>query len=101
MGRSEGDERFDKLLRGLGYAVLGIQKEGDEERNPSILLTEVRFKLGADNRTSVLVVIKGRAGDGAVVAFLGTPSLETAVLALGKSLKAGSLRWREDRPYGG
>lgn len=101
MARSEGDVRFEKLLRGLGFAILNLQKAAELEAVGTARLTEVRFKLDADNRTSVLVICKGVLGDGKKIAFVGAPDLETAVLAVGRSVAAGALKWREDLPYAG
>lgn len=101
MGRSEGDVRFEKLLRSLGYAVLRLQQASEPGSSGDVELREVRFKLDCDNRTSVLVICKGVRGSASEVAFVGAPDLETAVLAVGKAIAGGALKWREDRPWGG
>lgn len=100
MGSSEGDQRFEKLLRGIGFAVLNVQKASLTDPREGVELREVRFKLDADHRTSVLVICKGVGADGDLVAFTGAPDMETAMLALGKALAGGTLKWREDRPFG-
>lgn len=94
------DGRFERLLRQIGYAVLRLQRENTDTRNSGVRVTDVRFKLDADNRTSVLVILKGVADDGEKVAFVGGPDLESAVIAVGKRLEGETLRWREDRPWG-
>lgn len=99
MARSDGDIRFEKLLRSIGYAVLAVQGAADRVGEEECQLVDIRFKLGADNGTSVLVICKGVLGGEKRVAFVGAPSFETAVLAVGKALQAKVLRWREDRPY--
>lgn len=99
MASSEGDVRFEKLLRALGYACLRVQKGANGGFDGDIVLNEVRFKLDQDNRTSVLVIVKAASGEGKKVAFVGGPDFETAMLALGKALAGASLKWREDRPY--
>lgn len=100
MARSEGDARFDKLLRSLGFAVLRLERSGPGGEAEGVELTEVRFKLDADNRTSVLVICKGTEEGQQLVAFVGGPDLSTAMIAVGKALAGRALKWREDRPYG-
>ena len=100
MGRqSDGDKWFESHLRALGYSVLGLAKMSDLAQNPDMVLDEVRFKLDADNRTSVLVVLKAHRGGDSLVGFVGAPDLATAVLAVSKKLAAGRVKWREDRPW--
>jgi hypothetical protein len=98
--QGEAEERFSKLLRALGYAVLRMQRSSEDHDDLEVRLTDVRFKLDADNRTSVLVVLKGLQGRELVVGFVGGPDLESAVLAAGKALAGNAVRWRQDRPYG-
>lgn len=65
------------------------------------MLYEVRFKLDADQGTSVLAVLKGLDGDKAVVGFVGGLDLPQVVMAIGRKLQKDALKWREDRPWGG
>lgn len=99
--RSDGDQRFEAQLRAIGFALLRLQQAngGDGVEEPRV--TDIRFKLDADNRTSVLVVLKGVQEGQVMVAFAGGPDLETAVIAVGKKVAGGALRWREDRPWQG
>lgn len=99
--KGESDERFERLLRALGYAVLKLQKRNGTPDAQGVRLTEIRFKLDADNRTSVLVILKGDGGDGPVVGFAGGPDMETAVLSAAAKIEGGGVRWREDRPWPG
>lgn len=99
MGQSEADKRFEKTLRALGYAILQMQRAAEQGDPQGCVLREVRFKLDADNRTSVLAILKGDADVGQRIAFVGGPDLEGAVHAVGKALGAGVLKWREDLPY--
>lgn len=100
MGRkTEADERFERTLRALGFAVLRLQKANETAGEDGVRVTDLRFKLDADAGTSVLAVVKGVRGQEELVAFTGGPDLETAVLSLGKKVQAGGLRWREDRPW--
>lgn len=100
MGRqSEADERFRNQVRALGYAVLRMQKYNEVAGDDGVRVTDIRFKLDADNRTSVLVIVKGTAEGAGVVGFVGAESMESAVIALSKRLVGGSVKWREDRPW--
>lgn len=97
--KQDFDKRFEKLVRALGFAVMNLQKASELPGEDGVRVTEIRLKLDADNRTSVLVVVKGIDDEGAVVGFTGGRDLEAAVLSLEGRLKAGTMRWREDRPW--
>jgi len=93
------DEVWEKRLRKVGLAVdlVDILRErGDES---GVVWTDVRLKLDADNRTGVLVVAKGVLEGTKVVAFVGASNVAEALLALYGRVRAGDLRWREDRPW--
>ncbi len=98
--KQEYDERFEKLVRALGFAVMNLQKANTRAEPGVVRVTDIRFKLDADNRTSVLVVVKGVRGGEQLVGFTGGTDLESAVLALGGKLTGQTVRWREDRPWG-
>lgn len=99
--KSDGDEAWERLLRACGMGVQAIWREAGERGLRGVLLTEVRFKLDADDGTSVLAILKGIEGDEQLVAFVGGPDLPTVVLSIQKKLAAVGLRWREDRPFEG
>lgn len=100
MGHKEDyDERFEKQVRALGFAVLNLQKANEKPGEDGSRITDIRFKLDADSRTSVLVVIKAESEGDAVVGFAGGPDLATAILSTGSKLARGVMKWREDRPW--
>ena len=101
MGRSEADQRFERLLRAIGYSVLALGKASMGRGDTEPVVHEVRILLHADNRTSVLLVIKAVRGDDRLIAFVGGPDIETALVSLKQRLAGGTLRWREDVPYTG
>lgn len=100
MGR-DVDDRFERLLRSTGLAVLAIWREASLEGLCGVRLTELRVKLDADNGTSVLVIAKGMRGDEKVIGFVGANTLDAGLIALRKKMEADAVRWREDLPYGG
>ena len=99
MGRSKADEHWDRENRALGLAVRRVWQATEVAKVDEPELTEVRFKLDADNRTSVLVILKGVQGDRRRISFVGGFDLPAALLAVSKKMAAGALKWREDLPY--
>lgn len=100
MGRQTDDDgRFEKLVRALGFAVMNLQKANVRTGAGVVRVTEIRLKLDQDNRTSVLVIVKGVRGGEAVVGFVGGIDLEAAILSLAGKLTSRTVRWREDRPW--
>jgi len=96
----ELDTKWGKTVRALGYAILALERDAGQDHHTQYQLTDLRFKLDADNGTSVLVVVKGTGEEGPMVAFTGGFDLSSALLSLYKKLKGSTLKWRVDRPYG-
>lgn len=102
MARQDSLEgRWEKLLRRLGLSIQEMERHAVNGQDLSPELIDIRFKLDADNRTSVLVVLKAIEEGEQLVAFTGGVDLSSAVIATAKKLKAGALKWREDRPWTG
>lgn len=99
MARQDLEKAFEGRLRSLGYAVLRMENAGDADRGTGVVITDVRFKLGADGGVGVLAVIKGVREGALLISFVGGNDLTSTVLAVGKRLEKGALRWREDRPW--
>lgn len=100
MGQSQADKAWDKHVRAVGMALLRLARHTHDGGADGPVLHELRLKLEADNRTSVLVIVKAHGQERELIAFTGGPDLPTAVIAVAKKLQGGSLRWREDRPWG-
>lgn len=100
MGRNDADEAWEKALRTAGLALEAIWREHGPHRQGGVQVSEVRFKLDADEDTSVLCVLKGEGEGGKLIAFVGGLDLKTTAIAAAKKLGRGVLRWREDRPWG-
>lgn len=99
MNKCEMDTAWEKRMRALAYAVLALEQANSDEGAGPVRVTECRCLLDRDNRTSVLLIVKGLRGDEKLVAFVGGLALTDALLALVKKLRAGALGWREDRPW--
>lgn len=93
------DVEFEKRLRAIGYAVEYLSQQKDVPVEGRLRLDEVRVKLDADNRTSVLVVLKGTQDGMRVVGFVGGLDMGSVLIAARKKIQADALRWRADRPW--
>lgn len=98
---AKAEQAYMTRMVRVGECIALVDKASDENGLEDVVLDEVRVKLDADNRTSVLLIVKGHDDDGRLVAFIGGPDAETALYALGRKLASGGLSWREDRPFGG
>lgn len=100
MVRQVQDDGFERRLRALGFGVLRIEREADHGRCGTVEVTSIRFVLNADHGTSVLAVLKGVEVEEQVIAFVGGYDLSTVILDVARKLEKGTLRWKEDRPWG-
>lgn len=101
MARNELDEQWEKRIRSLGLAVMEVERHQADGAAGGPELTELRYQLEADNRTSVLLILKARGENGGLVGFVGGSTLSDVLLSSAKKLRAGAVRWREDRPWSG
>lgn len=103
MGKDAGaaaDKSWEKKLRRLGLDIEYLNAETSPDYDGDERITEIRFKCDADADTSVLVVIKATRGGEKLVAFIGGVDMESALLACVRKMRAGGLKYREDRPWG-
>jgi hypothetical protein len=93
------DQMWEKELRALGLAITEVQEHstGGHREGPEI--KEIRILLDRDSGTSVLCILKAAVGDEKIVGFVGGRRLSDTVLALADKLRAGAVKWREDRPW--
>ena len=99
MPRDTHDRDWDKLCMSVGRALFLLQHWAGEETPKGVVLTSIKFKLDADNGTSVLAILQGASEDGEVVAFVGGLDLTTTVQAAARKLRGAAVRWRENKPW--
>lgn len=93
------DAIWERELRAIGLAISELEQWAVGGHREGAELTEVRFLLDRDNRTSVLCILKGSVEGEAVVGFVGGRRLTDTVLAAADKLRAEAVKWREDRPW--
>jgi hypothetical protein len=62
-------------------------------------LIDVRIKIGPSEDPGVLLVIRAEAMGQRFVAFVGGMDTSTALLTWRQQAMAGTMKWREDRPW--
>lgn len=98
MARRQVDD-WESYVSAVGVAIMHLNRHAVNGPAEGPSLTGINIKLDADNRTSVLVVLKAVEGEEKLVGFVGGPDLPTAIIAAGKKVAADVVRWREDRPW--
>jgi hypothetical protein len=103
MAKSDRDYelQYEKRLRALGQSIEHLERASLPATAGDVLLYEIRFKLDADQGTSVLAIVRGLRDEEAVVGFCGSLDLPTCVLTLAKKVARETMRWREDLPWTG
>lgn len=101
MARDIDDGRLEKALRRVGYSAAHVERAAVGVVAEEPVLYEVRFKLDADQGTSVLAILKAQGEAGPLVGFVGAPDFSTCLIALGAKLAAGAVKWRVDKPWEG
>lgn len=65
-----------------------------------VCLLELRVKIGLTEVDEHMCIVKAASDEGPVVAFVTAPDLDVLVHLVAAKLLNGSMKWREDRPYG-
>lgn len=97
--QSRADEEWDKETVAMGMAIRRIARAAAVGDLAGVVLTDIRFRLATEDSVTVLAVLKGVGPEGRVVGFVGAFDLPRAVMSCGRSLSAGAVKWREDRPW--
>ncbi len=85
-----------RLGESVMYLALAVEDPPGGER----WLKEIRFKVRYGVEGDVLVIVKAEGGSGNEIAFHSGDRLDDACQGLASRLRNGSLKWREDKPYG-
>jgi len=65
-----------------------------------LMLVEVRLRAPQSPEGEWMAVVKAVHEDGQVVGFVSAPSLDVLIHLVAAKLQNGTVKWREDRPYG-
>lgn len=92
--------RAMKLQERMGESVLTLDDYITDTGGHNRYVVEIRFKVRYADEGDILIVVK-RAGEGGKeIAFHSADTLGEAVISLANRMRNGSLKWREDKPYG-
>jgi hypothetical protein len=89
-----------ELYTKAGYSLLVGDRNNEHPEHYDVVLREVRVRFPTESSTEFLVVLKGEAEGGAVVAFHQASTFFEAITGALRRFQNKDLKWREDRPYG-
>lgn len=84
----------------VGLSVADIERARDHQGDDRPEVVELRIKCDVADVEGVLVIIKGTHEHKEVVAFHRDDDVVNALRGVGNRLRNGSLKWREEKPYG-
>lgn len=89
-----------RLVAKLGARVEQLDRYIQDPPDNERFITEVRFKVRYGDVGDVLGVLKADTPDGKVIAFHSDDTVAEVLSGLVNRLNNGSIKWREDTPYG-
>lgn len=99
--RAAASERAaTRMLTQLAVRVEQLSRFIDDPPDGETFLTSIQFKVGGGWDDGVLAIVKAHVGGIAVVGFHGDDTLMECLRGLGNRIVNGSMKWKEDRPYG-
>jgi len=98
---SSRTEAFAKQLEGLSVRAVKLDAWLERLDGQGVWITHINFRAPTDVEGSWLVVIRARGSDGKVVAFHDGPTFWEALNGTLARIENGTLRFKEDKPYGG
>lgn len=90
----------DLLLRKVAIRLEQLSRFIDDPEDGETYITSVQFKVNAAWDGGVLAIVKAVRGEVAIVGFHSDDTLLECVVGLGNRIANGSLKWKEDVPYG-
>lgn len=90
----------DRMMRRWGEALEHLDRHVMETPDEEHYITEVRLRVRYDDAGDVLAIVKADGPGGKGIAFHSDATPATALVGLVARLNNGSLKWREDKPYG-
>jgi len=91
----------ESLLNKLGVRLEQLSRFVDDPPDGETFITEIRFKVNAGWDGGTLMIIKATIGGEKVIGFHGDEGLAETLAGGVNRLANGSMKWKEDTPYGG
>jgi len=89
-----------RMLTELAVKIEQLSRFVDDPPDGETFLTSIHFKVGGSWDDGVLAVVKANVGGLDMVGFHGDDTLMECIRGLGNRVVNGSMKWREDTPYG-
>lgn len=84
----------------VGEAVLTLDDYVTDPRDTEAYIKEVRLRIRFDDEGDVQGIVKREGENGKEIAFHNGDSLAQTLQGLANRMRNGSLKFREDKPYG-
>lgn len=100
------DKRAESEIAAQGkkllYALWRLEKLMDIEYDGELRVTEIRVRSAREAGEDILVTIKAQTYDGKkFIGFHAAQSLPEALRGAVERLNNATLKWKEDKPFGG
>jgi hypothetical protein len=93
-------DRWERMKKRLRQSSAAVYRSLERPETFSVLVTEIRVRFPDAALGEYMVVLKGVSDEGKHVAFYRADDYESAVTGALLAWENGSLKWREDRPWG-
>ena len=90
----------DEHFKRLGVKLDKLDRLAEEGDSSARYPTELKIKMLYDDRGNILAVIKADGPEGPQVAFHGGETITEALGGIVSRWDNGTLKWKEDKPYG-
>lgn len=98
MARKQDDGDYAASAR-VGNELAWLGRHSDVLPG-GVVVVELRLKVSSDDAVEHMAVVKGWVDQTQVVAFVTAPELDTLAHLVVAKLQNGSMKWREETPYG-
>lgn len=88
------------MLTRIGVSAEKLDRHIIETPDDTHYISQICFKVRFDDVGDILGIIKADGPDGKTIAFHNGDSIAAVLSGLASRLDNGTLKWREDKPYG-
>lgn len=84
----------------LGESIMYLDQQINDPHDDVTFISHINFKVRYGSEGDILVVVRALSGKEKIVTFHSGDRLDDVVLGLASRFRNGSLKWKEDKPYG-
>jgi len=90
----------ERTMTKLAVKVEQLARLVEDPEDSATFITSIQFKMNAGWDGGCMAIVKASVGSEKKVGFHSEDALDTCLVGLANRIANGTMKWREDTPYG-